>query len=198
MQRWFALRRLPCLVVGSCIPGMKIPSIDIDYRASCRHAGGLLHGKGHRNIVLILPRGNTVGEAETEAGLREAIRDEENATLQVIRHDGTAASLTNFLDKALNSKNPPTCCVVARALHVLTVVTHLLRRGKRIPQDIAVISRDDEPFLSHLTPNVTRYAINSSRFTRRISLAARQLAEAGSLPPKSIRLMPQYRPGESI
>lgn len=198
MQRWFALRHLPCLVVGSCIPGMKIPSIDIDYRASCRHAGGLLRGKGHRSILLLLPRGNTVGESETEAGLREAMGEGEDAILQVIRHDGTAANLTNLLDKSLNSQDPPTCCVVARALHVLTVVTHLLRRGMRIPHDIAVISRDDEPFLDHLTPDVTRYAINPSRFTRRISLAARQLAEAGSLPPKSIRLIPQYRPGESV
>ena len=104
-------------------------------------------------------------------------------------------SLCALLEKALRSPQPPTACVVARTVHVLTVMTFLMQRGKRIPQDMAVISRDDETFLQHTVPPVTRYTASSTSFARHVSLAARQLAETGSLPPKATRLMPKLAAG---
>jgi len=200
MQRWFLKKQLPCLVAGSCAPGIALPSIDLDYRATCRHAGGLLRAKGHRKISLCLPEGATGGETDSEAGLREALTNGSppGAELSVIRHDGTAAHLSSLLDRALRSDHRPTAIVVARAIHVLTVVTHLQRRGIAIPGEIAIISRDDEPFLQHLTPTVARYIIAPSRFTTQLSRAARQLAETGSLPMRSTRLIPRFSPGETL
>lgn len=198
MQRWFLRRQLPCLVAGSCAPGIALPSIDIDYRATCRHAGGLLLGKGHRRIALCLPEGATGGEADSELGLREATAGSESARMSLIRHDGSALNLCALLDKILTSDIPPTAIIVARAVHVLTVITHLQRRGLQIPGDMAVISRDDESFLRHLTPTVARYTLAPTRFTRRLSRAARQLAETGSLPPRATRLIPKFVPGETV
>src|SRR5262249_5610720 len=40
MQRWFAARQLPCVITGSCFPGLRLPSVDVDLRAVCRHAAG--------------------------------------------------------------------------------------------------------------------------------------------------------------
>jgi DNA-binding LacI/PurR family transcriptional regulator len=116
----------------------------------------------------------------------------------VVRHNGSAAHLVAQFDKTLRSGQPPTACVVARCAHTLTVITHLLRHGRRIPQDIAVISRDDEAFLEHVTPSVTRYAANQLQFARRVSAAARQLAETGVLPPRAMRLMPKLIRGETV
>lgn len=199
VQSWFLRRQLPCLVVGSCAPGISLPSIDADYRALCRHAGGMLCGKGHRHIAFIRPAGDYGGDMQSEQGLREALGGSSHApSLQVIIHDGTAAHLCSLLDRALRSARPPTACVVARAIHVLTVLMHLLQRGKRIPQDMAVISRDDEAFLQHTVPAATRYAANTGQFARSVCKAARQLAEAGTLPPKAIRLMPRLIRGETL
>jgi DNA-binding LacI/PurR family transcriptional regulator len=137
MQRGFLKRQLPCLVAGSCAAGIALPSIDLDYRATCRHAGGLLRAKGHRNITLCLPEGATGGEADSEAGMREALENKADldTRLSVIRHDGTAANLCSLLDRELRSDHRPTAILVARAVHVLTVVTHLQRRGIAIPGD---------------------------------------------------------------
>ena len=199
MLRWFVSQRIPCLVAGSCPPGIALPSVDIDYQATCRHAGGMLRGKGHRRIALVVPEGSTGGEADSERGLRESFpAGESRETIRVIRHDGSAAHLCGQLDQVLRSADPPTAFLVARAVHVLTVVTHLLRLGVRIPKDIAVISRDDESFLQYVTPSVCRYAIDPALFPRRISRAARQLAETGFLPPRAIRLMPGLLPGETV
>jgi DNA-binding LacI/PurR family transcriptional regulator len=198
VQNWFMRQQMPCLVVGSCAPEISLPSIDTDYRALCRHAGGMLCGKGHRHIAFIRPIGDYGGDLQSEQGLREALAGSHAPALQVIQHDGTASNLCSVLDKALHSARPPTACVVARALHVVTVMMFLTQRGKRIPQDMAVISRDDETFLQHTVPAATRYASNTSQFARSVCKAAHQLAETGALPPKAIRLIPKLIRGETL
>lgn len=197
MQRWFIRKKLPCLVLGSCAPGVELPSVDVDYRAECRHAGAMLRRKGHRRIALIRPAEARGGETDGELGFREAFAEDANAML-VLRHDGTPAHICSLLDKAMRSAQPPTAYVVGRAIHVLTVMMHLMQCGKRIPQDVAVVSRDDESFLQHVTPVVTRYAANQTQFARRVSAAARQLVETGALPPQAIRLMPKLIAGETV
>lgn len=198
VQGWFLRRKLPCLVVGSCASGIALPSIDVDYRAACRHAGGMLRRSGHRRIALIRPVAAYGGETDSEEGLREAMGADAASSMQVLRHNGSAAHLITILEKALRSAQPPTACIVARAVHVLTVMMHLMQRGRRIPQDMAVVSRDDETFLQHVTPGVTRYTSDPTQFARRVSTAARQLAETGALPPRAIRLMPKLLRGETV
>lgn len=197
MQSWFIRRRLPCMVAGSCAQGVALPSVDADYRAACRHAGAMLRRKGHKHIALIRPDGDFGGDLESEQGLVEALQGGP-APLQVLRHNGTPEHLCALLDRALRSPRPPTACVVARSMHVLTVMMFLMRRGIRIPHDMAVVSRDDEIFLAHAVPAVTRYASSPSQFARRMSQAARQLAETGALPPRAIRLMPRLVKGETV
>ena len=198
MQSWLVKQGIPCLVAGSCAPRIELPSVDIDYRATCRHAGGILRSKGHRHIALALPIGATGGEADSEAGIREAMMQDSEGLLSVLVHDGSPEHLCRLVDKTLRQENPPTAFLVARAVHSLTVISFLMKRGHRIPQDIAVISRDDENFLEHLTPSPNRYATNPTQFTRRISHAARKLAETGSIPPRSVRLMSDYIVGETV
>lgn len=198
LQRWFSDQAFPCLVIGSCAPGILLPSIDTDYRATCRHAGGLLRRKGHQRIALIRPEEAYGGETGSELGLKEAWGTGPSAQLQVLRHDGTAAHVCELLEKALRSAQPPTACLVGRAHHALTVMMYLLQRGLRIPQDMAVISRDDEAFLHHAVPAVTRYEVSASQFARRLCTATLRLAETGSLPVKDIRLVPKLVRGESL
>ncbi|MFA6543296.1 MAG: GntR family transcriptional regulator [Limisphaerales bacterium] len=198
LQQWFIRSQVPCLVVGSCSPDIALPSIDADYRAACRHAGGLLLRKGHRHIALVLPQNAQGGDLDSEQGLRESLKNTHEANLRVLRHDGSATHLCTLLDAAMGSPSPPTAFLVARARTVLTVMMHLMRRGHRIPQDVAVISRDDDPFLQSTSPALTRYSNNPAQFTRRVSMAARQLVETGILPVQAIRLMPTFLPGETV
>ncbi len=198
MQRWFIRHQLPCLVAGSCAPSISLPSLDVDYRASCRHAGSLLWRKGHRRIALVLPKDAFGGDIASEEGLHEALDGLDGVQLQVLRHDGSAAHIGRLLDGALRGPHAPTACLVGRGMHVLTVMMHLMRRGKRIPQDVAVIARDYEPFLQSTSPAVTHYATSHVQIARRISTAVRQLAETGTLPAHAIRLMPTFVAGETV
>jgi DNA-binding LacI/PurR family transcriptional regulator len=199
-QEWFQQQGLPCLVIGSSGPEIDLPSVDADHRAACRHAGGQLRKHGHHSVALIRPELDFGGDVESEEGLREGLGgDSADAPfLHVLRHDGSRDKICALLNSVLKSRRPPTACVVARAAHVLTVMSFLMSRGLRIPEDMAVMARDDEPFLAHLVPDVTRYVVNGAQFASLVSKAVRQLAEGGTLPRRAVRLMPEYLRGGTL
>jgi DNA-binding LacI/PurR family transcriptional regulator len=184
--------------MGSCRQDMPLTSVDADHRVACRHAAGVLLRKGHQSFALVLPTGPHGGDIDSELEFREAIQSARGGQLRTLWHDGSARHICSLMDEALRSAHPPTAFLVARGAHVITVMMYLLRRGKRIPQDAAVISRDNDSFLQSTTPEVARYAINTAQFARRVSLAMRQLVESGPLEPKAIRLMPTFLPGETV
>lgn len=198
LQRWFVRQSLPCLVVGSCAPGIDLPSVDVDYHAACHHAGGVLWRGGHRRIAFVQLADAQGGDVDAEKGLDESLRALPGVQVQVLRHDGSAVHLCALVDKSMRSAEPPTAYLVARPRHVLTVVTHLQRHGKRIPQEVAVISRDDAHYLESTSPVLARYATNPAGLARRVAKAARQLAETGALSAKAVRLMPKFVQGETV
>lgn len=198
LQRWFVRQGLPCLVVGSCATGISLPSVDVDYHAACHHAGGVLWRGGHRRIAFCQLADAQGGDEDGERGLNESLQGLPDAQVDVLRHDGTPAHLCALVDESMRSRKPPTAYLVARPRHVLTVMTHLQRQGKRIPEDVSVISRDDAHYLNSTSPVMTRYATNPAGLARRVAKAARQLAEAGSLPVKAVRLMPKFIAGQTV
>lgn len=197
MQKWFHKSAIPCLVLGTCPEEFPLPSIDADYRATCRHAGTLLLRKGHRRIAMVLPVSSTGGDLESEHGMREAVQTHPKADLLVLRHRNRT-HLCTLLDKALASTGRPTAFMVARAVHALTVTMHLMRRGMRLPKDAVVLSRDDESFLWHASPSLARYAVDAEKFARKAARAMRELAETGTLATRTIRMMPTFIPDETL
>ena len=181
VQRWFRDRQVPCLVAGSCAAGIALPSVDVAYRAACRHAVGVFHRRGHTRLALVLPDAGYPGDADSEAGFREATAS--GPPPLVLRHDGTRENIIARLEAALGLAAPPTGFLVARSAHVLTVLTFLMRRGLRLPQDAAVISRDDDAFLDFVTPRVARYNNNPRQFARRVSNVVLQMARSGAFLP---------------
>ncbi|MCC5841678.1 MAG: substrate-binding domain-containing protein [Opitutales bacterium] len=196
VQRWFCEHRIPALITGSCAPDVRLPSIDVDYRAACRHAAGVFHQRGHQQLALIIPAEGLAGDAESEAGFLEGCK---NGTAPlIIRHDGTREHLIRKLEAAFRQKTPPNGFLVARAGHALTVISYLMQRGARIPQECAVISRDDEPFLDFMTPTMARYNTDRVAFARRLSRTVLQMVRAKSLPPHPIRLIPNLVDGGTV
>lgn len=198
MQRWLARQPFASVILGSCAPGLELPSVDVDFHAACHHAGGMLWRKGHRRVALVLHKGIYGGDIASEEGLREALKDRPGAHCQVVRHDGTGPSLCAAVEEVLRSPAAPTALLVGGALHSLTLVTHLLRKGRRIPQDVAVVSRDSDPVLDSAAPWVARYAIQPAQLAARMALVIRQLAETGTVPEHAVRLIPSYIPGDSV
>src|SRR5690606_13022280 len=119
MQRWFASHGVPAVIAGSCAEGVSLPSVDLDYRAACRHAAAMLQREGHRRIALLLPDAAHGGDTESEHGFREAFASPDAEAL-VLRHRESAEQVVKRLDAALRLDAAPTAFLVARSIHTLT------------------------------------------------------------------------------
>jgi len=197
MQRWFVEQGRGAVIAGSCAEGIELPSVDLDYRATCRHAAVMLRQKGHQRIALLLPDAAHGGDVESEHGFREALACTD-AQAVVVQHHETAEQVVQQLETLLSRKPAPTAFLVARSIHALTVITHLLRSGHKLPRDFAVVSRDDDAFLDHVVPRVTRYSADATKFAKRLSKLVLELAQTGRTSTKPVRLMPDVKRGETV
>jgi DNA-binding LacI/PurR family transcriptional regulator len=194
MQKWFQERRVPCVLAGSPFPGIHLSSIDVDYRAACRHAGGVLRRRGIERVCLLLPEGAHGGDSESIAGLSERYAAD---AIHLVHHDGSPRAIVASVDAVLAARPQTKAFVVARSAPVLAVITRLLERGCRLPDDVAVISRDDDAHLEFLTPRVTRYRTSPHAFARRLGDVCLRLAHGKRTPARGLKLLPKFVPGET-
>jgi DNA-binding LacI/PurR family transcriptional regulator len=192
VQAWFAGRAIPALVLGSCHPGIRLPSLDIDYRAVCRHAAGALRRKGHHRLALIVPDSGAAGDLASEQGFLEGAR---GAEAVVVRHDGPAARLGPRLEALLAAEHPPTALLVAKPALTLAVMLRLTRLGIRVPAVISVLARDPDPLFG---AGVAHYAFPGEAFARRLSRLMRQLVAGGSLRAGATLLLPRHVAGDTV
>lgn len=192
LQRAFAARGLPALVAGSAATGVALPSVDLDYRAVCRHAAGLLRAKGRRRLVLLLPDTAAPGDAESAEGFLEGFPG-----ARVLRHDGTPAGLCRLVHSACAGREGADAFVVGRSAHALTVLTHLLGEGLRVPRDVALIARDGDAFLAHAVPSPARYVSDPRRWAGAVARLVLRLAEGGRTRSQH-RLMPDFVAGGTL
>jgi len=199
MQLWFSQRGLPAVIPGSRYPDVKLPSVDVDYRATCRHAVGRFAAKGHRCLALLNPRSVAGGDLESEHGFREA-GAATNGKIETIvaQHDGTVAGICTRLNRLLESKQRPTAFLVSRPTHALTALGHLVQRGIRFPAEAALIARDHDSFLEHAVPSVARYQADPILFAHKISRVVLEMASGGAARSRDYRIIPRLIPGETL
>ena len=200
MQLWFSKRQLPCVIWGSRHPGVELPSVDKAYRAVCRHAVGLLLARGHRHMVLLNPESGAAGDLESEEGFREgaAQHKQEDLDIGISRHDGTISNICGVIAGLFQRRSRPTALLVSRALNVPAVMGCLMRRGLRLPEDVAIISRDHEPFLEHMVPSVARYVISPGSMAQRIFASVVEMVQTGLVSPADFKIMPEFIEGETL
>lgn len=198
-QRWFVNRGVPCVLAGTCHGGIDLPAVDVDLRAVCRHAAGLLLGRGHRRIALLMHQGGQAGDVVSAAGFTSAFGGARHAGAEalVVRHDGSGADVRRCLEGLLRRTDRPTALIVARSAPALLVLTHLQRIGIGVPRDISLVARDDDHFLEHTSPELTRYRYDPSLHARRLF---RLLMERAGGMPRARRLygMARLIEGETL
>ena len=73
-----------------------------------------------------------------------------------------------------------------------------MRSGLRLPQDMALISRDHEPFLENVVPTVARYVVSPETMAHRISSAVLEAVQSGLMGHSDHRIMPEFAEGETL
>ena len=199
-QRWFDQNRVPCIVAGSVYTGIDLPFRDIDHHAMCRHAAGVMLAAGHRKVALVIQRSRRAGDVASEAGFLEGVRQirREDTAAVVCPHDATVPGICNALRRLMEQRPAPTALLVANPNHYLTIVSRLGQMGLRVPGDVSVVSRDEDPFLSYLVPNPTRYVTNARVLAKSLLQPLFELLAGGAVTHRAVRIMPNFVRGETL
>lgn len=199
MQRWFARHSAPCLIAGSTYPDVTLPHYDLDYRAICRHAAGVLLRLGHRRLALLNRESRRAGDVDSERGFVEGVRGSPHseATADIAYHRDDVESVARALRHLLDKKNPPTALVVSNSYAYLSTVSLLAQRGLRIPQEISLISRDDDPFLGSLAPAPARYIVDPHTFAKKMLGSLLQMLNRSPALRSPAPLLPKFAAGGS-
>ena len=194
MQRWFGEHAPETVIAGSRHPSVALPAVDVDYAAGCRHAAGRLRAEGHRRLAVVRADTALAGDLESEAGFRAGAGCEVVTAL----HDGTVRGICRTLERLYARPPAPTGLLVFHAQPLLTVLGWLQREGWRVPGRVSVVGRDDEPFLEAVLPAPARYALDVSRFARKIARLVTGLVQRGGGRPQQYRIMPTFVRGDSL
>jgi len=167
VQRWFAERGLRTVVLGSAFPGVSLPFVDIDRRASCRHAVGVFARLGHRRLCYFSRRTGAAGDYLSEQVVEESRSHFEGIDINALGHDGTAEQIWKLAHRwKLQGANRPTALLVSHSDDALTLGVELLRIGIRVPQEVSIISRDSDPVFERIRPRIASYLFDPSRHAR--------------------------------
>jgi DNA-binding LacI/PurR family transcriptional regulator len=204
MQQWFQARGLPAIVAGSLHSGVSLPSVDNNFRAIGRHAGGMVFGRGHRQVAFLASSlgygGIGPGTVEIERGVREAFGTtrERECELTAVYHEPNREDICRALDRLLGAPTPPTALIIAHSTSLLTALTHLARKNVAIPRDLSLVVTHDEPFFAHIVPDLSHYEWSPEKFAaqyaRLVGLAMEDLLR----PDTCIRLMPRFVAGDTL
>lgn len=200
VQQWFQTHEVPCVIAGSSHHGLDLPSVDLDYFAVCRHAAGVLLRHGHRRIGFLTVSSQRAGDLESEAGFSAGARQPGygEVTPHILRHDGSVAAVNRILGRMFDLAAAPTALLIANPVYYLTTVTFLAERRLRVPQDVSLISRDDDTFLAYLSPAPARYSTNPRSFAKRLMQPLMLQLAGEKLPHASFRIEPTYLAGLSL
>jgi LacI family transcriptional regulator len=198
LQQWFANSSLISVAAGSVHGGIGLPSVDLNHRATCRHAAGQFLSHGHERVVFLKRAPSAAGDLESEQGFLEAFRLKQNVSPMIEEHDGTPDGIRRILSTIQRRKSPPTGFLLTHATTALLTASTLIQRGVRIPQDVSMICRDSDGFLDYFCPSIARYEVDSRFHAQRLGRLILQLANGGAVRTQRVLLVPKFFPGESL
>lgn len=194
-QHWFQDQRLPVVLAGSRHEGISLPQVEIDLRAVSRHAAGRFLGKGHRNLAVLRPEGSFAGDAECLAAFRDGAT---GCTVADLRFRGGTAGVVQTLRRALARSGFPTGIYVLHAEAFAAALSFLQSEGVRIPERVSLVCREDEPYLSFLHPEPSRYSHSPKTFASRLASLVGRPDLGRSRTRQSSLVMPRAIEGDTL
>ena len=151
------LRRYVPAVSLHHVPGGGVPVVGSNHREAGRIATEHLLSQGHRRIATVTgPFRRLVVRSRTR-GYEDALRAEgvdpsDDLAVEADWTPGGAAAATRLL---LERDPQVTAVFVHSDEMAIGVLSALGASGRKVPEDVAIVSCDDMPFAEHLTPPLT-------------------------------------------
>lgn len=200
MQKWCQQHGVPAMVFGIADKAGGLPCVGIDYQAVARHAVGEMLRRGHRRLALILPQSEKGEDIWSRLGFAAGVAQSPqlDATYVFEQHDLTIAGVCKLVDRLLAARPRPTAWLVCRQGHFITVLTHLLRQGVKVPGEISVICRNSDFYIGDLVPQPARYVYDWTACARQSARMALRIIARQPLPKKEVWIIPDFIEGATL
>ena len=139
------LKKAPCPVVliDRNVEGAELDCVRTDHEDGAYRAVKHLLSLGHRRIGIILGTGGESVHQQRLQGYESALAEEGiPIDEELVKRRDWETGLT-VVDELLALDEPPTAIFSSNYVVTVGVLTDLKRLGKRIPEDVAVVSFDD-------------------------------------------------------
>lgn len=151
-------RSIPVILIDRYFDDTKLPYVCTDNYSGGYMATEYLISKGYRNILAIQGVRSSMPNKERVRGFEQAILDHNELG---VRHEvrGSSFSVENGYEetkKALAAPGRPDAIFAFSTTILLGAIKAIKEIGMRIPDDVAIISFDNNRFLDYLDPAVTR------------------------------------------
>lgn len=151
-------RSIPVILIDRYFDDTKLPYVCTDNYSGGYMATEYLISKGYRNILAIQGVLSSMPNKERVRGFEQAILDHNELG---VRHEvrGSSFSVENGYEetkKALAAPGRPDAIFAFSTTILLGAIKAIKEIGMRIPDDVAIISFDNNRFLDYLDPAVTR------------------------------------------
>lgn len=195
-QKWFARKKLPVVVSGTSDPRLGLPTVVLDNYALGRHAALTLLRLGHRHVGVVIFPGNPALREGLNDGWKE--RSARNLKVETIEIRGEGPARLNALSRLLKKAAAPTALFLGESELYLMTISLLGQLRIRVPQEISLLCRDDEPYLDAIYPSPARYTKNPHNYATHLDDFIRKLTEGEPIAQKITAMMPVFLPGESL
>lgn len=184
---------LPVVCVDRSLAKVKTDLVEVDNHRGAFEAVSHLIEKGHRRIGLIEGRTQVSTTRERRRGYLDALAENRITARKDLMRAGdfkqeSGRALTHEL---LDLRQPPTALFVGNNLMTVGALAALHQRGRRVPQDVAIVGFDDLPWAEALDPPLTvvrqpAYEVGKQA----MELLLKRIMEPAR-PPVTIRLRPE-------
>jgi DNA-binding LacI/PurR family transcriptional regulator len=201
VQNWFMQNGIPCQIAGSCHPGIDLPFVDIDYRAVCRHAVVTLWRSGHQKVIYLTPPPQLAGDIRSETGFLQGVKEcfgARRAAGSIEYTESSVEPTVHAVNRLMRRSSRPTALLVNNPFQYLAVFSALAKLGLGIPEEVSLICRGADHFLSYLTPAPARYVQNPLQFAGKLFQSIRKVINNLPLKERGVLLMPDYLEGGSV
>lgn len=191
--------RLPLVVVGTLPAGVGVDNVRANSPRGIGLAVDHLVAIGRRRIAFLNGPLDTVPGARRARGFARACRAAglpEHPELRIVAadftHDAGQRAADDLLDGPL-----PDAVLCANDLLAVGAMRTLLRRGVRVPEDVAVVGIDDTDLARQCTPSLTSVSLGSAERGRlAATLLLERLADPAR-PPRRVTVQPRLSIRES-
>jgi LacI family transcriptional regulator len=136
------------VLVDRELPELGVPAILMDNAGGAYAAVRHLLARGHRRVAMLSGRGTISTTTERVDGYHRALReaDVEPDPRLLVSGESTSEGASLATDQLLDISPPPTAIFSGNNLMSIGALHAIVRRGLRVPHDVALVGFDDFPY----------------------------------------------------